>query len=34
MSVTHSRLGASARKSWVPSGRSGRLGGAGEASPA
>lgn len=33
MSVTHSSLGRAARKRWVPSGSSGRLGGAGEVSP-
>lgn len=33
-SVTHSSLGREAEKSWVPSGRSGRLGGASETSPA
>ena len=34
MSVAHSRFGAGAEKSCVPSGRSGRFGGAGDASPA
>ena len=34
MSVTHSSFGAAAEKSCVPSARSGRFGGAGEASPA
>lgn len=33
MSVTHSSLGRPARNRWVPSGSSGRLGGAGERSP-
>ncbi len=34
MSVTHRTLGAGAVKSWAPPARSGRFGGASEASPA
>ena len=33
MSVTQSRFGAGAEKSWEPSARSGRFGGAGDTSP-
>lgn len=34
MSVAQRRFGAAAEKSWVPSARSGRFGGAGAGSPA